>query len=251
MNLVAAPPTGLVLALQYWAGDEVAAMRLARLLADIEPARRKDVTLALVRRFDTPPSDLMWKTALHCGFKFGVMQLVSEREGAGHPRGCNELFAGMMDQLSAAWADGLLAAHSVMAIEADGCPLRADWLDVLLREHAMTLAAGKRVTGHLMTLTDFPHVNGTLGCHLSLWLDRPSLRSTPPHQAWDMHHAAVYSAEARPTTLIRNFYGSRDWTPGALAAVAKETAWLSSVKDESAISWAERTLAARAAEGPR
>ena len=45
------------LALQYHAGDESSALRLARLLADIEPKKRTDVTLALVRRHDCELSD--------------------------------------------------------------------------------------------------------------------------------------------------------------------------------------------------
>lgn len=246
-NEVSCPPSGLIIALGYYAGDEAAAMRLARLLADIEPRRRSDVTLALCRRFDVELSPLAWQTQLHCGHKFGTMALRSEREAVGHPDGCNGLWAGIMDKLAESWATGRLNAHSVLFLEADGCPLRRDWIDRLIAEHTRTLAAGKRVTGHLMEVTDYPHLNGTMALHLSMWADHPSLHFTPPGGAWDMHHAAVLAAAARPTRLISNFYGSRDWTPGALAAVAKETAWLASVKDDSALRWAEQNLVAGSA----
>lgn len=244
-NLVSLPPGGVVLAIQYWQGDEAAACRLARLLADIEPRRREDVTLAFCRRFDMPTeSALLWATRMHCGFKFGTTALRSRREGAGHPHGPNELAAGTIEQFADAWRAGNISSHSVFLIEADHVPLRADWLDVLLAEHAQTLAAGKRVTG-CMTRLPVPHVNGGMLQHLSLWHDRPSLHRTPPNGAWDLHHAQVLNAEARPTTTIRNYYGSADWTPRALAAVARETAWLLSTKDTSAIEWSERTLVHR------
>lgn len=244
-NYVDLPPAGLVLALQYWEGDEVQAMRLARLLADIEPARRDDVTLALCRRYDIPQSALWWQTFLHCGRKFGVVDLVSRREGTGHPHGCNELAAGILDQLADAWAAGNVPRHSVFLMEADGVPLRADWIERLGAEHEVTLAAGKRVTG-CMTALPLAHVNGSLIAHLSLWHDRPSLRRTPSGQAWDLFHAAVLNAEARPTTFIKNVYGGRDWSAPALAAMGRETAWMANAKDDSAIAWAERTLAAPA-----
>lgn len=244
-NLVPFPPQATVIALQWWndgtGGDEAAAMRLARLLSDLEPRRRSDVYLAFCRRFDTPISKLASDTFLYCGRKFGVMWVQSKREALGHPDGSFGLWAGVMDELAGAWRHGRLDAHSVFTIEADGCPLRRDWIDRLLLEHRRTIEAGKRVTGCHMD-RGFPHVNGSLIAHLSLWFDRPSLHHTPPSQAWDLFHAAVLNSEARPTTWIRNVYGDSEWSDASLDNLSRETAWLSSTKDTSAIEWAERTL---------
>jgi len=237
-NFVAWPPEGLIVAIQYWEGDEEPAMRLARCLADIEPARREDVTLALCRRFDCRPTALAYETYMHCGAKFRMMALQSRREGVGHPHGCNELWAGVMDQLSSAWSTGNLPHHSVFLVEPDGAPVRADWLNQIIAEHQRTLLAGRRITGPL-TQHPLNHINGTLVAHFSLWQDRPSLHRTPSNQAWDAFHATVLMSEARPSPAIKNVYNGGGWSARALEAMARETSWITGTKDESAIQWAE------------
>jgi len=245
-NWVPYPPLGLVVAIQYWREDEAPALRLARLLADIEPARREDVTIAFCRRFDTERSELLAETFGYCAAKFRVQILRSEREGTGHPDGCFGLWAGTMDQLAEQWSDGRTEACSVFTVEADGVPLCTDWLDRLRYEHGRALRVGKRVTGAFTEgggeAARLPHINGSLIAHLSLWPDRPSLHRTPAGQAWDVFHAPALLAEAQPTPLIKNVYGARAWAPETLKAMAKETAWLSSCKDVSAFEWAEQTL---------
>jgi hypothetical protein len=243
-NTVQVPPTGLVLAIQYWSGDEAEAMRLARLLADIEPRRRSDVTLAFCRRFDMPQTDLAWKTQIACGLKFSTTQVQSKREGLGHPNGCNQLVAGILDELSDRRAKGLLDRHSVLFLEADGCPLRKDWLDIVIREHEKSLEAGRLITG-AATEHGIRHLNGTMALHLSAWTDRPSLQHTPPSQAWDLFHSATLWAAGRPTTWMRNTYGAQKYSREVLRSLSKEVAWLASTKDDSALRWAEKNLVAR------
>jgi hypothetical protein len=243
-NPVWHPPDRLIIAAQYWEGDEERMLRLVRLLSDIEPAPRRDVSLALVRRFDCPQSTAALETMIHANQKFLTVLLRSEREGTGHPYGCNQLWAGTMDLLVANWKGGGLNGHSVFTIEADGCPIRADWLDCIIGAHEQTIRAGKRVTGPEMN--NIAHVNGSLVAHLSLWEDRPSLHTTPESQGWDLFHAETLLAEARTTRRILNVYGACNWSPASLAALAKETAWLASQKDDSAFAWAEKTLVPRA-----
>lgn len=242
-NLVSLPPDGLIIAIQYWAGDEERAMRLARLIADIEPKRRDDVAIAFCRRFDMEvESALLWQTWLHVAKKFPVLKLRSRREGVGHPEGCNELWSGVMDQLSTQWRAGNLWAHSVFTCEADGVPLRSDWVDKLAYIHRRTLEAGKRITGPIMQ--QYPHLNGSLVSHFSLWFDRPSLHRTPADQSWDMFHSHVILCEGRGDPWIKNVYGGSKWSPESLRNMARETAWLCSQKDDSALEWAERELVA-------
>lgn len=252
-NLVPYPPAGLVLAIQYWEGDEAQAMRLARLLADIEPEAREDGTvLALCRREDLElPSALAEETLFHCSTKFKVMRLRARRPGKGHPEGCNALAASVLDQLAIAWRAGNLGAPSVFLMEADGCPLSADWINRLRAEHQDALLRGKRVTGAYTEGTvpiRIPHINGSLIAHLSMWFDRPSLHQTPTSEAWDLFHAIAIMQEAQPTGLMRNLYGARDWSDSALAALARESAWLANTKDDSALRWAEEHLVAGAEE---
>jgi hypothetical protein len=244
-NLVPYPPSGLVIALQYWAGDMHQAFRLARLMADIEPKRRDDVVLAFCPRFDVPPSHAQYETFLYCGQKFGVMNVDIRRQATGHPAGANEMWGGIMDVLAESWRAGRAHYRSVFFAEADGCPLKRDWLELLLLEHERALIAGKRVSGAFMR-NCVPHINGSMVINLSTWFDRPSLHQTPAEQAWDLFHAAALMQEAQPTTLLCNPYGATGWTLGALTAMAHDVAYLLNTKDDSAIAWAERTLTGRA-----
>ncbi len=248
-NLVPWRPPGLVVALQYWAGDEERAMRLARLMADIEPAHRSDLVLVLVRRFDLDMSALAAQTVMHCNGKFVTYGLQSGTRGAGHPDGANALWDGTMSLLADRWRTGDLNYAFVFTVEADGCPLASDWVIRLLREHQRSLAEGKHVTGPLMRLP-FPHINGTLIANIPWWIDHQSLRETPSGYAWDLHHRETFVASARPTQEIKNIYGSKLWSDAQLGPLSNECAWLSSVKDYSAIEWAEShiTAEARAAE---
>lgn len=244
-HLVALPPQGLVIALGYWSGDIDQAMRLARLIGAIEPRRREDVVFAFCPRFDVEWDAAQQATFMEVGKRFGVCRLTQRPPHAtGHPGGPNAMFASTLGQLSEAWRDGKSQAHSVFLCEADGCPLRADWIDRLRAAHEQALRAGKRVTGCLMDRGVFPHINGSLIAHLSLWLDHPSLRETPSPMAWDLFHAVVLTSEARPTGWIKNLYGAGNWSPESMATLSRECAWLSSCKDGSAIEWAERTLVA-------
>jgi hypothetical protein len=239
-------PGGMVIAVQYWAGDEAAAIRLARLLADIEPRPRDDATIALVRRFDTPLSDEARRTAQHVSRKFPVMVYRSKREGTGHPAGCNGLAGGAIDHLARMWMAGELMRSSVFLAEADGCPLRVDWLDLLIAEHERTLEAGLAVTGAYMGF--IPHINGTMVLEVPWWIDHPSVHVTPPDQGWDIFHRQTYLRAANRTKLIFNIHGSKNWTDDHLTPLGKEHTWVTSVKDSSVIGWAEQALVG---QGPR
>lgn len=246
-NLVPFPPSGLVIALGYWAGDVDQALRLARLIGAIEPRRRDDVVFAFCPRFDVGWDAGQQAAFMEVGRKLGVCRVTQRPPHVtGHPDAPYAMFASTLGQFAEAWRSGQTSARSVFFIEADGCPLKRDWLDLLLAEHERALCAGKRVTGALMRHA-VPHCNGSLVIHLSTWFDRPSLHATPAGQAWDMFHAAALMQEAHPTTLLYNPYGATSWSDSALVAMAHDTAYLLNTKDDSAVRWAERTLVARAA----
>jgi hypothetical protein len=232
--------SGLVLAIQFWAGDEARALRLVRLLADLEPRRRKDVTLMLSRRFDLELSQVVAEAGEYASDSFAVIHHQSRRVGDGHPAGCNQLMGDTMDRLGEMWTAGELLHSSAFLIEYDGCPLRRDWLDVLIAEHDRTLAAGKAITGPYMAF--LPHINGTMVMHVPWWVDHPSVHYTPPTQGWDIFHRETMLAAAYRTKLILNLHGSRNWTNDQLRPLSMEHVWMTSVKDESVIGWAERSL---------
>lgn len=247
-NTVPVARETFAIAIQYWAGDEARAMRVARLIADIEGEPRSDVMVAFCRRFDCEWTSLAERTAQYVSHRFPVMMMQSDRRKVGHPDGANGLWSGSVELLANMWREGR-ARPSIFTVEHDGCPLSRDWVDRLSAEHMRALGAGKRVSGCMMEprpqhgLT--AHVNGTLMLHASMWFDRPSIQVTPDGDAWDIYHGNVFMSECQPTNLIRNIYGATDWTPGVLEALARDTVWLSSTKDDSALEWAEGTLVTR------
>jgi len=239
------PIDGLAIAIGYWSGDESRALRLARLIADIEPVMRDDVTLYLVPRHDVEISDEAKATVWHCQGKMkagivGDLPLVK----TGHPDAPNEMWSAIVTRLAHVWADGH-GRPNVFTCEPDGCPVAVDWIDRLKAAHELGLRFGKRVTGALTQSPAMigPHLNGTLVMHLSMALDRPSILSTPPNQAWDLFHRVAFLAESGPHSgRIINPYGAKGWPDEVLEAMGREVAWISNTKDDSALAWAEANL---------
>lgn len=228
----------MIILLQYWTGDEARALSLARMLADIERSPRKSVCLALARAFDCEWSEEAQKCREYCSRVFRVLPIQSTVQKTGHPDGAFGIWSGAMDRLYRLMMKPAFSEEhrTVFCCEADGAPLRADWIDRIIEAHRMTRTKGLRVTGAVMD-EPLPHVNGNLILDLQLWGDYPSLRDCPPGVAWDLHHAPILLREARSSYVIRNEYNTRDWTPGSLAPIGRESAWIHGCKDNSALDY--------------
>ena len=228
-------PDALILALQYCRHDEAKALRLARLLADIETERRGDVVLALCRSADCKLSSAAKRTAQYCHAKFpAVMVIQSNRAGNGHPDGPNQQWISFMETIAAERSVGRVHAEHVFTFEPDCVPLSRDWIDRLMAEQHLTIQQGKRITSAVMRHTDHQvqHPNGKLLMHLPYFTDHPSLHQTPPTEAWDMHHRVTLLAATRPSTIIANRHESTGWTLQLLRNLATESAWLHGFRDD-------------------
>lgn len=239
---------GLVIALQYWDGDAHRAFRLAKLIADIEPKFRNDVTLVLVGDGAASPPAPMELVGI-CGTKMRTFAVRASHAASGHPDGANALWLGTMELLCEMWRSGDLERQDVFTIEADGCPLHQYWIDRIKAEHAESNARGLRVTGPLMS-RPVPHINGTLVMSLPWFFNHPSLGVTPEGEAWDVYHRDEIMEAARPSQEIANIYGATQWRAEQLKPMGKQSSWLASTKDNSAIVWAERVLTQPAPECP-
>jgi hypothetical protein len=135
------------------------------------------------------------------------------------------------------WEQG----RHVFFCEADGVPLREDFVECLSAAHDRTLACGKRVTGAMMNYP-WPHVNGNFIMDLHVIGDYPSLLECPAGVAWDVHQGDLLLREARDGRVIQNICGSKNWTPEVLSKVACESAWLHGTKDDSAFRYASNKL---------
>ena len=258
----------MILALQYWQGDEEKAHHLACLLADLEDDFRTDVVLALVSRFDYVETPLLLKTLEYCRKKFTCMSKRSEFPGTGHLEGSNQLWRGTMETFGKLFGERKLSSSAIFTFEPDSTPISKNWISGLMAEHEQTSLGGKQITGVVMNL-EYPtpttcagctmndiktknpvtktfaktapfcvgcHVNGNLIMDLSFWTQhREILSKTPAFASWDTYHAATLLPHTRPTRKILNEYNSGGWTIGRLAKAAEEGGlWLHGFKDDSA-----------------
>lgn len=237
------PPLPLAIALQFWAGDQEQALRLARFLADIEPEPRDDVLFIFARANELEMSPALEAAELYCGRKFPVIHVVSGRQGKGHLGGSYAIWAGTAEKC---WQNFSTSRswpwQHVFFIEHDGVPLARDWIDRIARAHAANLLLNKRVTGARMEACPCCpcHVNGSLVMDLRCWAERPTLWTCPPGKAWDCFHAETLLSEWGPNVPIVNLYGAQDISPSVFQVLSNGRAWLANVKDESAWNCAQR-----------
>ena len=235
-------PDGLILALQFWKGDQGKAFALARLLADIEPIRRNDVTLYLCCDSSSEQGDELVSTLRYCEGKMPVGTFQSMRAGTGYPGGPNALWSDTMEHFYQEWASGRLRFESVFTFEADGAPLRRDWITELIKAHKETLAQRLLITASIRHHHYIRHPNGNLIAHVSIVRNYPELATTPQSKPWDMHHHVTLCRLARHDPAIRSEHQSRNWTTEPLTSMAKETAWLHGAQDRSVFNFARKLV---------
>ena len=231
----------MIVALQYCERDLTKTMRLARLLADLEPRRRTDVLLGLVCQPDTPRLPLVDETVEYCARKIPVEFVVSAYGAQGWADGSGQLWRGTVTHFHDLKQQGRIAHHSIATLDGgDGVPLHNNWLDLLIAEHDVTLQSGKLVSGLLnLDKPEHVHINGNMILELEL-LDRcPSIRDIPLgaspaeyHKCWDIYHAKDFLANARPSTVVCNHWNHRKVTKAIMDSAASSSIWLHGYKDE-------------------
>ncbi len=150
----------ILIALQYWEGDRLQAEKLARFIADIEPAHSESADFLIVARFD---SSINREIVKHVSRKFNTYSFHCKRRETGWPAGCNGLWFGTMG-----WAHDMIEGRKVphykaiLTFEADCVPLCRDWIARLVRE--WDSLSGVYVAGALLPDKHAPggvgHVNG-------------------------------------------------------------------------------------------
>lgn len=206
------PSSGIpiILALQYWNGDREQAIRLARLMADVEREKRSDVVFLFVHRMDAQPPDKA--TIEHVATKFPRVHVhKGVRPGAGHPAGCNSL-----------WTDVALKLYSMQSMakyawtfEADNVPIRRDWINRLKQEMVLMEATGAMVGGFYHAAStkplQFEHINGNMLVRCDFAQKFQQIFSCPPNIAWDIYMARHVLPYARPGGWIYNAYRQIGW----------------------------------------
>ena len=233
----------MIVALQYYDGDQERTMSLARLLADIEPVFRNDVTLALVCQPGTKSSGLTYATVSHCAQKFPVIRFESARGDHGHPKACTALWTGAMEYFYEHYPQ-----EAVFTLDGnDAVPLHNNWIDLMKVEHARTLAAGLYITGTPYWLGGCPlHVNPNAVFQMKVMEVEPSLLVPPVYDGTLLTHFDIYHRQPMLTRAMLSTVVHTDWQGGGnkislelLRERASRSIWLHGYKDAE-LYWATR-----------
>jgi len=180
----------LLLALQFYGGDKEMAMRLARLIADLEPRHSEFADFLFVSRFDCE-QDL--KTVEYVSQKFNTHTYINRhRRGTGWPHGPNDLWFGTMDHIyDFSQAKRFPPYKAVLTFEADACPLVPNWHRELSR------AWDEKPVKVLGSLLQYPgwHINGNALFSADLkflyWVSR-QIGGCSPISGWDFKLAKEF-----------------------------------------------------------
>lgn len=177
----------LLLALQYWEGDKAQAMRLARLITDLEPRHCESADFLFVSRFDCTHDE---ETIRYVSSRFNVHTYINRnRRGTGWPSGCNDLWFGTIDHIySFSEAKRLPPYKAVLTFEADACPLVPNWIREL--SNAWDAQQARTITKIYGPRCEYPlpHINGNAlfgGDLLTLHKISRQIGGCPPDKGWD------------------------------------------------------------------
>jgi len=177
----------ILLALQFWGGDKIQAMRLARLIADLEPRMSDKADFLFISRFDCTHDT---EAIEHVSRKFKTFTHVNRsRRETGWPAGCNGLWFGTLDHVYALGESKRMPPYkAVLTFESDGFPLRPDWIS---RLHEEWDAANKKkpvcALGAMQTSPGL-HINGNAlfsGDKQFLYHVARKISGCAPHGGWD------------------------------------------------------------------
>lgn len=241
----------LVVALQFYTGDWYKAMKLARLLADLEERRRENVTLVFVRTSECTGAKVIGEVVRRCSEVFFSEELViypdtpARRARWEHlnqwPVGPNVLLQGAVEHflgMDPRWT-------TFFSVDGgDSVPLHRDWLDILLADHQGTVDAGLQVTGNVRRdgLGRW-HVNGNMVVERSFFAGHPEVAVMPePREPYDMYYAPAYLSAGRGSSVLRCEWQKWGLRPERIAEVARESAWLHGYKDGNLVEMAREFL---------
>lgn len=113
----------------FWEGDRDQAMKLTKLLVDLEPKHSDLADLLFVSRFDCKHDSV---TESWASRKFNTYSYTSTRRGTGWPNGCNSIFFGALEWIYHKMAGGKIPHYkAILILGPDSAPLSKDWLPKL------------------------------------------------------------------------------------------------------------------------
>ncbi len=229
----------ILIALQFYAADRDRAMRLARMIADIEPRFRDDVEILFCARFDTPQDSA---TIEYVQQKFIVRQFTTVTKWTGWPGGPNGMARDVLREIG----NGQNAkADGVLMIEPDCVPVAKDWLDQLAA--AWRGPEGAPCEAYMMGAW---RDSGPVGGHINGNCMVPpeiggyvDLSRITEHYAWDCQLSELTRGYWKQTDLIRNLFQETNVTEDRMiGGPFGRPALVHGVKDDSGYDIAKKLL---------
>lgn len=172
----------ILLALQYWEGDEENAYNLAKIVSDIEEEYNNEAIFMFSGRFDTRPIDQ--KIIKYVSKKFETIVHKGKTQKTGHPDGCNGLWLDSMKYANYLVKNKKKDIDAVFTFEPDCVPIKKDWIKNIHNEwrEKQCLVLGHFVSQHKY-ISD--HINGNMVVSPFI-LDMIFDKKIPEKQAWDV-----------------------------------------------------------------
>lgn len=184
------PVSKILLALQYWRGDQAQAMQLARFIADLQARHSDQADFLFSGRFDCPHDR---DAIAYVSKKFNTHTYISRQRARGWPHGPNVLWYETMNCVQDNIEKKKFPHYkAVLTFEADCVPMSPDWITHFHRE--FDKANERRATYVMGALLPSPglHINGNalFKCDLAFmrWLTK-EVSASPPSMGWDYHLA--------------------------------------------------------------
>lgn len=225
----------LLLCVQFWEGDKVAAFRLARFIADIEPRFRSDVELCFVARYDAHHDHDTLKYVVN---KMPVSFHTCSRKGEGWPAGPNAMAVDTLYMV----AERRERPEAALLMEPDCVPLARNWIDQLMAEwqarpkHTVLMGSWRDSGG------PYGHINGNCMV-VPDFVDRVDVSRVPPQLAWDCAAAPQVREKWHISGLFKNCFQSYNATEDGLRTPEvgeRPPVVIHGYKDDSAIDIARR-----------
>jgi hypothetical protein len=226
----------IILCLQYWKNDMAQAMRLAKLIADIEPKFNEKFDFMFVPRFDAP---LDPRTIRYVSRKFNIWSHTSTRREIGWPAGCNGIVHDIFMESVRRVKDGTWAdIKAVWFLEGDCLPITKDWLAKIEAEWNVAMANDKLIMGAWQPeWSSVGHINGNMLFSPHLAMKLGGLEGCPPHMPWDTYHAQKFAPHWHKSGQMVNFYKKTNVIAGELwPPEGSNWVFVHGVKDDSGYS---------------
>lgn len=180
-------------------------MALARLLADLEPVKRTDVTFLFSKRFDSTFDE---DTIAYVSQKFNVDRFKGRKHATGWPDGPNglmrESYTHCIERCREK-GNKRIVADGILFMEPDCVPLHKEWLNLLIAEWK---ACGKRVLGAWLMKGDAgcEHINGNCIIAVDLYKEHIGILGSRGG-GWDADAAGIMLPNGAASKLIFSDYG--------------------------------------------